>query len=171
MQRFLHILLTLMLGLWLGGLAALVVFAIAFFAHDRAVASLAVPVLFQTFATYHLIAAGVALLLIVALRWRAPRRLLTIQLILIVIAAACAVGSTLALGKMEQVRRDDPRENMMDQPAFRRMHILSNIIYSFEMLSVLAALILLAATDRTSRTTPADEAAASDTPATTGRSG
>jgi hypothetical protein len=145
MIRLCTILLSAVTALWLGGLGALFAFATALFAHDRAVASLAVPVLFQTFAVYHLVAAGLALILVVSWRVAARPRMATALLVLICVATACALASTLALGKMEQLRRDDPRPNMMDQPTFRRMHIASNVIYAAEAVAVLAAVIVLAA--------------------------
>src|SRR5690606_1554199 len=118
--------------------------ATALFAHDRAVASPAVPVLFRTFAWYHLIAAAVALVVLFIWPMRRPSRAVLVALVGVGLATACAIAGTLVLGKMEQVRRDDPHANMMEQPTFRKLHITSNILYAIETLAVLTALGALA---------------------------
>lgn len=144
MIRSLSILTTLAVALWLGGLGALFTFAFSFFGTDRVLAGRAAPVLFQSFAYYHLIAAGVALVAAVAWRMIGGSRRLTALAVAIGLGTACAIGSTLVLGKMEQLRRDDPRPDMMEQPTFRRMHITSSTLYGIEAAAVLAAMILLA---------------------------
>src|SRR5437870_303352 len=69
MNRMFAYLVTITLGLWLGGLVALILFVSMLFVKARAVAADAAPVLLHAFDRYQLILAASAFLTLLIWRW------------------------------------------------------------------------------------------------------
>ena len=133
--------LTLTVALWLGGLVALFSFAQALFSADRALAVRAAPVLFDVFAPYQLILAGVGLVAGGAW-WGATRRRSAAGAVglLAVAAAGAAVVGFLIVPRMEAIRLAG--ESGSD--AFKQLHGASMAVFLGETLALFAAAVILA---------------------------
>lgn len=140
-MRILTILLTLTNAFWLGGLATLFLLTGSIRRQDPAAATRAAPHIFAAFETYHLILAGITLLLIVAL-WAATApsraRLLT-TLFLAIAMAAALISASFITPRLAQLRRDGHSETS----AFTRGHYASLASYGIEGLAMLLATLAL----------------------------
>ncbi|HEX8322471.1 MAG TPA: DUF4149 domain-containing protein, partial [Tepidisphaeraceae bacterium] len=136
MKRMLPYLVTLSLGLWLGGLAALILFVSTLFVKARGVAGEAATVLFHTFEKYQLVLAAVALLSLVVWRWTGRSRTKTLTL------AAVLMATLLAVVQIALITPRIERYRDVDRPAFDRYHRLASANYTTTGAFVLAAFVL-----------------------------
>jgi hypothetical protein len=138
MQRILTTLLVLAWALWLGGLVTLFMAVNSVFATlspDRTAAGSITAPIFHLFERYQLALAGIAVLSTVGLRLLSCSRAKRIVLILLLLAAAVAVGQTsLITWRMDELRisGEGGRE------AFRTLHGVSMALY-FGITLLLAA--------------------------------
>lgn len=136
MNRILSYLVTIALGLWLGGLVALILFVSTMFVKARAIAVDAAPVLFNAFERYQLVLAAVSLLTLVIWRWAGRSKTKTMAIAATLIATALAA---LQIGyitpKIEAARNTD-------RAVFDRFHHLASTNYTVLSVFVLVALIL-----------------------------
>ncbi len=126
--------------MWFGGLAALFLFVTQLFAVDRAMAKQAAPQLFHVFEKYQILLAAVALL--GTLAWRVisgSARTTMLFCLLGVASLAAACGPILTSTRMNQLIAQD----QSDTPEFRKLHGESMMIYSSELLLLLAAGLML----------------------------
>lgn len=141
MKTALLALLSVAVALWLGGLIALFIFAQALFAEDRALAVRAAPVLFDVFAPYQLILAGVALL--ASIGWWATARgraaAWAVGLVALATAGAAVVGFYI-VPRMEAIRLAGDSGSA----AFKGLHGASMGVFLLESVAMLAVVVLLA---------------------------
>jgi uncharacterized membrane protein len=143
MRRVLHTLLSLVWGLWLGGLVMLFIAVQTLFntfADRRTIAGEAASSIFHVFNYYHLALAAAALLL-AFFWWLAGRngRKLTVFFILALATLAAAYVSGLLTPKLEHLRI----EGLTQSDEFRRLHGLSMAVYLIETILVFIAGIAL----------------------------
>ena len=132
-MKYLGPLAQLTLGVWFGGLIALILFVSTLFVKARAAAFEAAPVLFNVFERYQLGLAAVALLLLTLWRFTGVGRLKT---------AAVAVTLAATLLAVVQIAVITPKVNAsrnVDRPTFDRYHGLSTKNYSAIAMLVLVA--------------------------------
>jgi hypothetical protein len=146
MRNVMAILCSVAGSLWFGGTMALFLFVSTLFSQDRPTALAAAPRMFLVFEKYQLVLAAVALL--AAFTWRilTPSRWITSVLVTLALAgAAAAMSAALVTPKMETIRAAGESSG----PAFRRLHGISMMIYTFEAALLLIATLLLPAAIRT----------------------
>jgi hypothetical protein len=126
MKRVLPIVLCFAWALWLGGLMALFVFVQTLFARSRPVAVQAAPLLFLAFERYELIVGAMALIAAVGWRMKVRSHTLTLLLVLLILAAAGAIVSSITItGPMEQLRLI----GQSGSAEFKRLHGYSMMVY------------------------------------------
>ena len=136
MTRPLPHLVLVTLGLWLGGLVALILFVSTLFVKARGVAVDAAPVIFAAFEKYQLALAAVALLTLVL--WRLAGRTRTKTLAL----AATLVATGLAVLQISVITPRINASRVTDRPAFDRYHGYASKNYTTISLFVFAGLLL-----------------------------
>ena len=140
MNRFLSVVTTISVALWLGGLAALMLLVGGLFARSHELGAEAAPVLFAQFATYHLIVGGIALVGAVLWRMRVSSRWLTALAVCVAIGLSAALVTEMFIApKMHQLRRD----GQSGEAAFASLHRTSETTYGIEALAALVACGLL----------------------------
>jgi hypothetical protein len=123
-------------ALWLGGLAALFLFATHFFAYDRDLARQAAPQLFLAFIDYQWIVAGAALLFTMLWLMLQPSRSLAVMLVMLTLSSAGAGVCSLAIiPRMENLRV----KGQTADPDFKRLHGESMVIYLGQTVCLLVA--------------------------------
>lgn len=142
MTRFLSVVTTIAVALWVGGLAALMLLVGGLFARSHELGVEAAPVLFEQFAYYHLIVGGIALVGAVLWRMRSPSRWLTTLAVCVAIGLAAALVTEMFISpKMHQLQRD----GQSGDAAFASLHRTSETTYGIEALAALVACGLLPA--------------------------
>lgn len=139
-KRLLPIVVCFAWALWLGGLIALFLFVQTLFARNRPLAVQAAPVLFLAFERYELFLGALALVATIGWRLAVPSRALTLLLVMLVLAAAGAIVSSITItGPMEQLRAI----GQSDSAEFKRLHGYSMMVYvSQAALLAIAGLLL-----------------------------
>ena len=130
-MKYLAALAQLTLGVWFGGLVALILFVSTLFVKARATAVDAAPVLFHVFERYQLGLAAVTLTALVARRLIEVSRGKTIALAMTLAATLLAVLQVAVITPKINAARN------VDRPTFDRYHGLSTKNYT-----VIAALVL-----------------------------
>lgn len=128
-------------ALWFGGLVWIFLFVPAIFAHDRAVAGQAAPVIFRTFECVQPILAAIAVLAaaIWIMRQRCPALIAAIGLLLLA-GVGAAVSPLLITRKMEVLRL----AGQSGSPQFMKLHGYSMLVYVTQTaLLLIAGLMLL----------------------------
>ncbi|MDB5326781.1 MAG: hypothetical protein JWM57_2350 [Phycisphaerales bacterium] len=136
MNRMFAYLVTITLGLWLGGLVALILFVSTLFIKARAAAIDAAPVLFHAFERYQLILAAVALLTLVIWRWVGRSKTKTWSL------AATLIATGLAAVQIGYITPKIEAARNVDHATFDKFHHLASTNYTVLSVFVLIALIL-----------------------------
>ena len=146
MNRLLPYVVTLALGLWAGGLVALILFVSTLFVKARTVAAETAPALFDVFEKYQLILAVIALLALVVWRWAGRTRSKTFALSLTMLA------TLLAFVQISYITPVINRTRNTDRPTFDRYHRLASTNYTIiSGLVVLSLGFTVAATKHGSR--------------------
>src|SRR5438270_4993666 len=139
MRRILHALLSLVWGLWFGGLVMLFIAVQTLFntfADRRPLAGEAASAIFRVFNYYHLALAAAALLLTFFwwLAGRSGRKMTVFFLLALATVAAAGVSGMLA-PKLEHLRI----QGLTQTTDFRRLHGLSMGVYLIETILVFLA--------------------------------
>ena len=164
MVHLFRTLLGIVWGLWIGGVIALFIFAVALFRQlGRDVAPQSTQVLFPTFERYHLVLAAFALLTCVG--WRIVGRSRAASWCFAFLAIATCAAATSAIFLTPKIL-ELTRAGKAGTPEFWKTHGMSNLVYMTEATGLLVAgIILLTAERRPSRAEP--PAAASPSPVPT----
>lgn len=136
MNRFLTYVVTLTLGLWMGGLVALILFVSSLFVKARSIAVDAAPVLFHVFERYQLGLAAVGLFSLVIWRWTGRSKFKTLAL------AGVMVATILAVVQIGYITPHVEQYRNTDRPMFDRFHHLASTNYTVLAVFVFIALIL-----------------------------
>lgn len=134
MNRVLTYVVTYTLGLWAGGLVALILFVSTLFTWARAVATDAAPVMFGVFEKYQIGLAVVTLLTLVPWRWAGRSRPKTFAL------SAVMLATILAFVQISHITPTLNRTRNIDVPKFQSYHSLSTKNYSAIAFLVLISL-------------------------------
>jgi len=122
--------------MWLGGLGALILFAMRLFAADRDLAARAAPTMFLVFEKYQLLVAVLALVATVGLRIVARSVRVTVLFWLLAAAAVLAAIEPIAISShMQQLRQSGRTAS----PQFQQLHRTATFVYATETLILLAA--------------------------------
>ena len=148
MRRLLVTLVTLVWGLWFGGLIVLfmaVTSLFSTFADRRSVAGQAASDIFRMFNRYQLVLAAITLIVTLALRLTGTARLTNALFTFFAIAtvAACVVAGYFT-AHIQALQA----QGLTNSPQFARLHGYSMIAYLIETAAVLIAGLLLPATGR-----------------------
>ena len=134
MKRVLPYVVTLSLGLWAGGLVALILFVSTLFTKARLVAIDAAPVLFDAFEKYQIVLAVIALVAVTLWRFMAPTKIKT------TIVAAVTLATVLAFVQIAYITPTIERARTADRPTFDRFHALAGWNYTTISVLVIASL-------------------------------
>jgi hypothetical protein len=127
-------------GLWFGGLGALFLFVADLFAKDRPTALNAAPEMFLVWERYQLVIAAAGL--VGAVAWRVLSgsvRVSVIFSLLAVAAVPAALGPIFVTSRMERLRE----EGLASGEEFKKLHGISMMVYSGEVLVLLGAGVAL----------------------------
>jgi hypothetical protein len=124
-------------ALWLGGTVAILLLVQQLFRNDRELAILAAPKLFLVFERYQLVLAAVAL---VSLAGLGRRRWAALLPLVLIAAAAAVVSAVVVTPRIEHLRLAGQQHT----PAFRTTHGLSMLIYLAQVVTLLAAGMIVA---------------------------
>lgn len=156
MRRALHTLITLIWGLWFGGLIALFLTVTSLFrafADRHEIAGIGAARVFRTFNAYQLALAAAALVLTFVWRilGRPGRKSVLFVLFAAATVAACVVTIFIA-PRIELLQR----QGSVASPQFAKLHGLSMVLYLAETLALLIGGLLLpgCADDRPRGTSP-----------------
>lgn len=141
MGRLFSILVTLTWGLWFGGLVGLfIAVTILFAALDRHTAGVGAARIFRGFNQYQLALAAVALLATFFWRVAGPPRFKTALFTLFAIStvAACAIVIRIA-PRIASLQA----QGLTESPQFARAHGMSMVVYLAEVVTLLAAGVLI----------------------------
>lgn len=140
MKLFLAAIVSFALSLWLGGMVMALITLFYFFATDRSLAVAVGPRIIFLFETMQLIVGVVAVLAMVAWRLLVCTRAKRFILPLLLLALAAAVVVTgLVTPRVNQLWQT----GMSNSREFWRWHGISQIIYMFEFVCLLAALLMM----------------------------
>jgi hypothetical protein len=127
-------------GLWFGGLGALFLFVADLFGRDRPTALVAAPEMFLVWERYQLVVAAAGL--VGAVAWRVLSgsvRVTVIFSLLAVAAVPAALGPIFVTSRMEQLRQ----QGLSSGEEFKKLHGISMMVYSGEVLVLLGAGVAL----------------------------
>lgn len=135
-ERILSVVLCVLLGVWLGGMVALILFVLALFKADRSLATQAAPVMFWQFAVCQIVL-GTLVFSITCFTLAGKGKTSWPLLALTTGAYLCAMGVIRVTYAMEILRKIGTASH----PDFARYHGYANTLYLTIFACVLAALI------------------------------
>ncbi|CAN5653260.1 hypothetical protein BH09PLA1_BH09PLA1_37130 [soil metagenome] len=141
MNRYLQIVCSIAVSLWLGGLIALFVFVTALFKTDRSIGLIAAPILFHSFAAYQLIVGAAGLIALCF--WRAIVRSRWINVMIVMFAISLALAAYVTFSMIQEMEAIRDAGHSGDSPRFKTLHGLSMVLYLSQAIALLFCAVIL----------------------------